>query len=106
MVLSAAFLSLASLLSLGRFFGVRPALRGLVTMGPYAIVRHPMYLSYVIGDIGYNLQEWNYGTVALVLVGWLSLIYRIHAEERVLAKDPGWGRYAARVKYRLIPGLW
>jgi protein-S-isoprenylcysteine O-methyltransferase Ste14 len=106
MVTAAAVLSLASLLSLGRRFGVRPALRGLVTNGPYAVVRHPMYLSYVIGDIGYNLQEWNYATVAIVLAGWVSLIYRISAEERVLAKDPAWKGYAASVRYRVIPGLW
>ncbi len=106
MVIVAAGLSLASLIALGRMFGVRPALRTLITRGPYKIVRHPMYLAYVIGDIGYNLQEWNFGTVLLALAGWASLIYRIHAEERVLSKDPGWSQYAATVRYRLIPGIW
>jgi len=99
-------LSLASLLTLGRLFGVRPALRGLMTKGPYRIVRHPMYLSYVISDIGYNLQEWSLVTVLLVIAGWVSLIYRIHAEERVLALDAGWPAYTGLVRYRLIPGLW
>ena len=102
----AAFLSLATLLSLGRSFGIRPALRRLVTRGPYRFVRHPMYLSYILGDIGYNLQEWNIGTVLLVLVGWTSLLYRIRAEERVLSGDAGWHSYADRVRYRLLPGLW
>ena len=99
-------LSLASLLTLGRLFGVRPALRGLMTKGPYRIVRHPMYLSYVISDIGYNLQEWSLVTVLLVIAGWVSLIYRIHAEECVLALDAGWPAYKGLVRYRLIPGLW
>ena len=40
-----AVLSLVSLLSIGRLFGIRPALRGLVMRGPYRLVRHPMYLS-------------------------------------------------------------
>src|SRR5215472_10188295 len=75
-----AGLSLVSLLAMGRRFGIRPALRGLVTIGPYKLVRHPMYLSYVLADIGYNLQEWNSVTLLLVVVGWLSLLYRIHAE--------------------------
>jgi protein-S-isoprenylcysteine O-methyltransferase Ste14 len=106
MVSVAAILSLTSLFALGRRFGIRPALRDLVTRGPYRLVRHPMYLAYVISDIGYNLQEWNFGTVTLVLVGWSSLLYRIRAEERVLAQDDGWRKFAASVRYRLIPGVW
>ena len=102
----AALLSLASLLSLGKRFGVRPALRGLMTRGPYRLVRHPMYLAYVLADIGYNLEEWNMGTALLVMAGWASLLYRIHAEERMLASDPGWPSYVASVRYRLVPGVW
>jgi protein-S-isoprenylcysteine O-methyltransferase Ste14 len=106
LVTLAACLSLASLLSLGRRFGVRPALRGLVTRGPYRFVRHPMYLAYVVADIGYNLQEWNFGTALLVIAGWTSLVYRIHAEERVLSRDGGWPAYVSAVRHRLLPGLW
>ena len=106
LVIIAAGLSLVSLLILGRRFGVRPALRELVRRGPYQMVRHPMYLSYIIADIGYNLQEWNFVTVILVLFGWASLIFRIHAEERVLSRDPGWPAYVASVRYRLLPGVW
>jgi protein-S-isoprenylcysteine O-methyltransferase Ste14 len=102
----AAGLSLASLLVIRKRFGVRPALRGLVTNGPYRFVRHPMYLSYVIGDIGYNLEEWNFVTLLLVLIGWASLLYRIHAEERVISQDAAWVGYVAHVRYRLVPGLW
>ena len=69
--------------TLGRFFGIRPALRGSCHRGRAA--PHPMYLSYVMGDIGYNLQEWNSGTVLLTLAGWGASLYRIHAEERVLS---------------------
>ena len=45
LVIFAAGLSLFTLLTLGRLFGVRPAIRGLATSGPYKFVRHPMYLS-------------------------------------------------------------
>jgi protein-S-isoprenylcysteine O-methyltransferase Ste14 len=106
LVTLAAFLSFASLISLGRFFGVWPALRGLETRGPYRFVRHPVYLAYVLADIGYNLQEWNFGTVLLVMAGWVSLFYRIRAEELILSQDAGWSNYIALVRRRLIPGLW
>src|SRR6516225_3945729 len=96
----------AGRLAMGRRFGVRPALRDLVTSGPYRFVRHPMYLSYILGDIGYNLQEWNFGTILLVLVGWVSLGYRIHAEEQILSQHAKWPAYIALVRYRLFPGLW
>ncbi|HKC43878.1 MAG TPA: methyltransferase, partial [Burkholderiales bacterium] len=102
----AACLSLASLLTLGRRFGIRPAMRGLATRGPYRVVRHPMYLAYLLSDIGYNLQEWNVGTVLLVMLGWASLLYRIHAEERILSKHADWPAYVALVRYRLLPGFW
>ncbi len=106
LVALAAFLSLASLLSLGRRFGVFPALRGLVTSGPYRLVRHPMYLAYVIADVGYNLEEWNFGTALMVIAGWASLLYRIHAEEQILSQDAGWSDYKALVRHRLLPGFW
>ena len=106
LVTLAAGLSLVSLLTMGRRFGVRPALRGLVTSGPYRFVRHPMYLSYVLADTGYNLQEWNSVTLLLVSVGWASLVYRIQAEERVLSQHAQWPAYVALVRYRLFPGLW
>ena len=106
LVMLAAGLSLVSLLVMRRLFGVRPALRGLATSGPYRFVRHPMYLSYILADIGYNLQEWNFITLLLVLVGWMSLFYRIHAEERVLSQHAEWPAYMILVRYRLLPGIW
>jgi protein-S-isoprenylcysteine O-methyltransferase Ste14 len=106
LVTVAAALSLASLFALGRGFGLRPALRRLATAGPYRLVRHPIYLSYVVADVGYNLTEWARGSVLVVLVGWASLVYRIQAEERILSQDNAWADYRAGVRYRLIPGIW
>jgi protein-S-isoprenylcysteine O-methyltransferase Ste14 len=106
LVMVGACLSFASLLSLGRGFGVWPAFRGLTIRGPYRLVRHPMYLAYALEDIGYGLYEYNFGTVLLMTAGWASLFYRIHAEERILSQDAGWSSYVASVRYRLLPGLW
>jgi protein-S-isoprenylcysteine O-methyltransferase Ste14 len=106
LVTVAAGLSLASLLTLGRGFGLRPALRRLATTGPYRLVRHPIYLAYVVADVGYNVTEWARGSVLLMLVGWASLVYRIRAEERILSQDAAWAEYRASTRYRLIPGVW
>jgi protein-S-isoprenylcysteine O-methyltransferase Ste14 len=106
LVTLAAVLSIVCLVTLGKRFGVRPALRGLVTRGPYRVVRHPLYLSYVIAAIGFNLQVWNLATLLLVLLGWSAMVYRIVSEERVLARDASWPTYVASVRYRLVPGLW
>ena len=106
LVVLSALLSLMSLLFLGTLFGIRPALRGLMTSGPYRFVRHPMYLSYALGDIGYNLQEWNPATVLMVIVGWTSLLVRIGAEERIMRENPLWQNYTQVTRYRLIPGFW
>ena len=106
LVAVAAGVSLASLLTLGRWFGIRPALRGLAQAGPYRLVRHPLYLAYLLADVGFNCAEWNGGTVLLTAVGWASLLYRIHAEERILSQDAGWAAYVRAVRFRLLPGLW
>ena len=50
--------------------------------------------------------QWNGGTVFLTAVGWTSLLYRIRAEERLLAQDAGWAAYLGAVPFRLLPGLW
>ena len=74
LVVVATGLSLASLLTLGRWFGIRPALCGLAQMGPYGLVRHPLYLAYLLADIGFNCGEWNGGTVLLTTGGWAMLL--------------------------------
>jgi protein-S-isoprenylcysteine O-methyltransferase Ste14 len=65
-----------------------------------------MYLAYVLADIGYNLQEWNFVTALLVMAGWASLSYRIRAEERILSQDSEWAIYVASVRHRLLLGIW
>jgi protein-S-isoprenylcysteine O-methyltransferase Ste14 len=96
----------ASFLTLGRSFGFAAADRGLVTRGPYAVVRHPIYASYVLLQAGYLLQSISLGN-ALVMVFISSCnIGRILAEDRILALNGQAASYRRRVPWRLLPGVW
>ena len=106
LVAIAAGFTVLCLLTLGKHFGIRPAWRGLETRGPYRLVRHPLYFSYLMADIGYDLQQCNSLTLVLLLLAWSAMIYRIFAEERVLSLDPKWPIYTRLVRHRLIPGIW
>ena len=94
---------LASVLALGRCFGVLPEARGLVTRGPYAIVRHPVYLGELGACAGLVIGSpiaWNLGAALAFLVAQLT---RMRLEERALAAEfPEYVEYAAVVP-RLIP---
>jgi protein-S-isoprenylcysteine O-methyltransferase Ste14 len=94
------------ILTLGRSFGFAAADRGLVTRGPYAIVRHPMYASYLLLDAGYLLQSLSARNVAVLVLGTLCNAGRALAEDRVLADNAGSQTYRRRVRRRLIPGVW
>ena len=99
-------ISLGAKLSLRRSFGVVAANRGVKRSGLYAAVRHPMYLGYLVTYIGAfaaNPSSWN----AVLLSVWLAFeVLRIFAEERILMQDPAYQEHAAKVKYRLVPGIW
>ena len=106
MMMFGLWLQITAKLSLGRAYGVAPANRGLAVKGLYRLVRHPIYLSYFIGQAGFlllNPTVWNLGVLA---VAWTLQILRIQAEERLLAQDPAHADFRAKVRFRLVPGLW
>lgn len=79
----------------------------VVSTGPYAIVRHPMYASaslYVLGTPLALGSLWGLVAVAATLP---FLIWRLVDEERLLARKlPGYAEYQKRVRYRLVPRIW
>jgi protein-S-isoprenylcysteine O-methyltransferase Ste14 len=99
-------LSLVALLCLGKSFGIVAADRGLVTSGPYGLVRHPAYAAYLVSEIGFLALSFSAFNVALLTIVWILQVSRILAEERVLAEDSAYAEYKARVTKRLIPAVW
>jgi protein-S-isoprenylcysteine O-methyltransferase Ste14 len=94
------------LLALGRSFGIVAANRGVVTSGPYRLVRHPLYVAYVVEQAGYLVQSVRWWNAVVFAVVWACQVARIRAEERVLSSDPEYGRYRQTTRYRLVPGVW
>jgi protein-S-isoprenylcysteine O-methyltransferase Ste14 len=85
---------------------VAPSQR-VISTGPYAVVRHPMYASALLYLMGTPLALGSYvGFVAFALM-LPFLIWRLIDEERVLARElPGYTAYQSQVRYRLIPHVW
>jgi protein-S-isoprenylcysteine O-methyltransferase Ste14 len=110
--LASALLSLGalgaagSLATLGTSFGVLPALRPLVTRGPYRWVRHPAYGCELVMLLGGALAAGAVATAVLVPAAVALTGLRVHLEERLLAESPGYLAYRRRVRWRLLPGVW
>ncbi len=86
--------------------GVEPD-QTVVSEGVYSLVRHPMYFGNVVMMLGVPLALGSYWTLLFVIPGLLVLAARIRDEEQLLAKElPGYREYAAKVHYRLVPGVW
>jgi protein-S-isoprenylcysteine O-methyltransferase Ste14 len=79
----------------------------VISTGPYAHVRHPMYTGLLFFYIGTPLLlgSWYGLAAAFASIGILAV--RAVLEERTLVDElPGYRQYAERVRYRLIPGIW
>jgi protein-S-isoprenylcysteine O-methyltransferase Ste14 len=96
----------ASFLTLGRSFGFVAADRGLVQRGPYAIVRHPIYASYLLLQFGYLLQSISLQNVLVMVFASGCNVGRAMAEDRLLATNREYTAYRRQVRWRLLPGVW
>ena len=79
----------------------------VVSSGPYAFVRHPMYSGIMLFFVGVPLLLGSWWGVAIAPLFAVLFGIRARIEERALVEGlPGYADYAARVRYRLVPGLW
>ena len=79
----------------------------VVSTGPYAFVRHPMYSASVLFFVGAPLLLGSWWGFAMSPLFAVLFAIRARLEERaLLAGLPGYADYTRRVRYRLLPGLW
>ena len=78
-----------------------------IDTGPYAYVRHPGYVGFAGWMLSTPLLLSSAWAVVPALLAVIALVIRTSLEDRTLqAELPGYAEYAARVRFRLIPGVW
>jgi protein-S-isoprenylcysteine O-methyltransferase Ste14 len=79
----------------------------VVSTGPYALVRHPMYAGALVMLIGMPIALGSWWGLLVMFVLAPALIWRLQDEEKFLAKNlPGYIEYQKKVRHRLVPLLW
>lgn len=94
---------LASVLALGKCFGILPEARGLVTRGPYRFVRHPVYLGELGAVLGFVIGAPTFWNIGVLVAFYAAQAVRMRLEEQALTREfPEYGSYAAATP-RLVP---
>jgi protein-S-isoprenylcysteine O-methyltransferase Ste14 len=79
----------------------------VISTGPYAAVRHPMYAGALVLMLGMPLALGSWWGLLMVVPTVLVLVWRILDEERFLSENlPGYTDYEKKVRYRMVPFVW
>jgi protein-S-isoprenylcysteine O-methyltransferase Ste14 len=79
----------------------------VITTGPYSIIRHPMYLGFLVMFLLTPIALGSWWAVPVFLLFIPILVLRILNEEKVLLRDlPGYYEYCMMRPYRLLPYVW
>jgi protein-S-isoprenylcysteine O-methyltransferase Ste14 len=79
----------------------------VISTGPYAVVRHPMYAGAFLMLLGIPLALGSWWAYIFIFLLFAAIIWRLLDEEKFLAKNlPGYDAYRQKVRYRLIPFIW
>lgn len=99
------FIEISAKIFLGKSFGFLPAVRGIITEGPYSIVRHPMYLGYFLTHMGFLLGSFSWNNLLVFIALYCLQIIRIIKEEKILSGESEYLAYMKKVRYRFIPPI-
>lgn len=79
----------------------------VVSRGPYGVLRHPGYAGAAAFNLLVPVALGSWWALVPAVLAAALLLWRTSKEDRFLATElPGYAAYAARVRYRLIPGVW
>jgi protein-S-isoprenylcysteine O-methyltransferase Ste14 len=79
----------------------------VIFTGPYALVRHPMYIGALVMLLGTPLALGSWWGLLTTIPITLVIVWRLLDEEAFLAKSlPGYSEYRNKVRYRLLPFVW
>ena len=79
----------------------------VISSGPYAVVRHPMYAGALLLLLGTPLALGSWWGLLTMVPMTLTIVWRLLDEERFLAQNlPGYPDYQRKVRYRLLPLVW
>jgi protein-S-isoprenylcysteine O-methyltransferase Ste14 len=79
----------------------------VVSTGPYAVVRHPMYSGSLLYFLGIPIALGSWWGLLVGILMMPVFVFRLFDEEKLLARNlPGYSEYMDRVKYRLVPFVW
>ena len=79
----------------------------VVTTGPYALVRHPMYSWGLLLLLAVPLALGSWWGLLLLVPVLTVILWRVREEERFLENElPGYRDYRQQVRYRLLPRVW
>jgi protein-S-isoprenylcysteine O-methyltransferase Ste14 len=102
-IIIANILGIATLLNLGKSFGILIACREVKVTGLYSIIRHPMYFTDILLRVGYIVSHFDLVSLLIFIGSTACYIYRAILEERFLAAQPEYAAYMQVVRYRFIP---
>ncbi|MEZ6057687.1 MAG: isoprenylcysteine carboxylmethyltransferase family protein [Planctomycetaceae bacterium] len=99
-------LAIWAFLTLGRNFAVLPALRDVVTSGPYRFIRHPAYAGQLLIAAACFAAQPSLLTMTPFALSLPFALIRIHVEEPLLLTSPTYIEYTKTVPWRLLPRVW
>ena len=106
LLVGALYLAAYARVTLGRSFGLLPAVREIRTRGPYRLLRHPIYLAAILSDVGLVLAHPSARNALLAAAGTVAHVVRVQREESVLSGRLAYREYRRTTRFRLVPYLY